>query len=48
MVEAVALDSGPLGRLAHPARNPRIAAWLERLLEARIPVLIPEIVDYEV
>ena len=48
MVEAVALDSGPLGRLAHPARNLEIAAWLEHLLEADIPVIIPEIVDYEV
>ena len=47
MTEAVALDSGPLGRLAHPARNPAIAAWLEALLEAGIPVVIPEIVDYE-
>ena len=34
--------------MAHPARNPEIAAWLERLLEAGIPVIIPEIVDYEV
>lgn len=47
MTEAVALDSGPLGRLAHPARNPEIAASLAELLEAGIPVVIPEIVDYE-
>ena len=40
MVEAVALDSGPLGRLAHPARNSEIVAWLEDLLQGGIPVII--------
>jgi predicted nucleic acid-binding protein len=42
------LDAGPLGKLAH--RNPRTAdlARLNTLLDARIPVLVPEIVDYEI
>ena len=41
------LDTGPLGRLAHPASNPAIVAWLERELARGIPIIIPEIADYE-
>ena len=48
MAEIIVLDSGPLGRLTHPARNPEIVTWLEHLLDAGVSVVIPEIVDYEV
>jgi predicted nucleic acid-binding protein len=41
------LDSGPLGRIAHPKPNPEIIAWLTQLLDANVEVMIPEITDYE-
>ena len=47
MIKPWVLDTGPLGRLTHPARNPQIVSWLERQLAEGIPVMIPEIVDYE-
>ncbi len=37
------LDTGPLGRLT----NPEITTWLEGQLEAGVPVMIPEVADYE-
>ena len=46
--ERLVLGSGPLGRLAHPRRNPEVAAWFERTVAAGAQVLIPEIADYEV
>jgi predicted nucleic acid-binding protein len=48
MTKPVLLDSGPLGRIAHPKPNPEIIAWLTQLLDANIEVMIPEITDYEV
>ncbi len=48
MIKAVILDAGPLGKIAHPRADPQIAAWLERLLDADITVILPEIADYEV
>jgi len=42
------LDSGPLGRIAHPRPNPEIIAWLNQLLDANATIMIPEITDYEV
>ncbi len=48
MIKPVALDSGPLGALAHPRRNVDIAAWLDGILAAGIVVYLPEIIDYEV
>jgi predicted nucleic acid-binding protein len=42
------LDSGPLGKIAHPRPNPDIALWLDSLLAAEDLVVIPEITDYEV
>ena len=47
MAEIVILDTGPLGRIAHPRANVEIAAWLERLLESGAVVVVPEIADYE-
>lgn len=32
MTKTVMLDSGPLGRIAHPRPNREITEWLERLL----------------
>ena len=47
MTKPWVLDTGPLGRLAHPASNPEIVNWLEHQLDSGIPVIIPEIADYE-
>ena len=48
MSKAVMLDSGPLGKIAHPRPNPEISEWLIKVLRADITVIIPEIADYEV
>lgn len=48
MAEAVLLDAGPLGMLAHPRPNPNIAQWLKRILGQGARVYIAEIADYEV
>lgn len=48
MIEAIALDASPLGRLVHPRLNTDISAWVDEVLEAGITVYIPEIIDYEV
>ncbi len=48
MIKAVMLDSGPLGKIAHPHPNSEIIAWLTQLLDADVAVIIPEITDYEV
>jgi predicted nucleic acid-binding protein len=47
MIKPWVLDTGPLGRLVHPASNPEIVRWLEGELTRGIPVIIPEIADYE-
>lgn len=41
------LDTGPLGRLTHPAPNAEIVRWLEEQLARGASVMIPEIADYE-
>lgn len=48
MTEAIALDSGPLGRLVHPRLNTSISDWLDIVLAEGTTVYIPEIIDYEV
>lgn len=48
MTKTVMLDSGPLGRIAHPRPNREIVEWLERLLGSGVVVIVPEIADYEV
>lgn len=48
MAKVVALDSGPLGMLAHPRPNREIAIWFQQLLASGTVVILPEIVDYEV
>jgi predicted nucleic acid-binding protein len=47
----VFLDSGPLGMLSHPHRNPvvlRCQQWARDLIAAGVRVHVPEIADYEV
>ena len=41
------LDTGPLGQVVHPRQNKPIHFWLQRVLEAGIEVVVPEICDYE-
>lgn len=48
MNKPIMLDSGPLGRLAHPRPNPEISAWLTQMLNANMAIMIPEIADYEI
>lgn len=42
------LDANVLGRIAHPRIKPEIKAWLQKLRQHHIPVIHPEISDYEV
>lgn len=44
----VLLDTGPLGMITHPRKNPEIKVWLQRIIAVGTVVLIPEIADYEV
>lgn len=50
MSRIVLLDAGPLGLVTHPRieQNREAALWLRSLLSADVPVLVPEISDYEV
>jgi predicted nucleic acid-binding protein len=47
MTRSVILDTGPLGKIAHPRPNQEIAAWLNRIVASGALVIIPEIADYE-
>ena len=47
MDNPVLLDTGPLGRLAHPTPNLKIADWFKNLLSRNVQIVIPEIADYE-
>jgi len=48
VIKPLLLDSGPLGKIAHPRPNPELLAWLVRMLRGRAEVIIPEITDFEV
>ncbi|MBX6764577.1 MAG: nuclease [Rubrobacteraceae bacterium] len=50
MARTVLLDAGPLGLVTHPRveQNREAALWLRGLLSVGVPVLVPEISDYEV
>lgn len=48
MARPVMLDSGPLGKLAHPRPNPEIVAWVRRLRAGGVSIVLPEIADCEV
>lgn len=43
----VMLDTGPLGRITHPKRNLETIQWFQNLLRKEVPVILPEIADYE-
>lgn len=47
MTTPIMLDTGPLETITHPRRNPDTAKWLQHLLQAVIPIILPEITDYE-
>jgi predicted nucleic acid-binding protein len=47
----VILDAGPLGAACNPLATPMALActqWLQQLVSAGFPVIVPEIADYEV
>jgi predicted nucleic acid-binding protein len=43
----IVIDTGPLGRLAHPRPNRDAVEWLGRLARGGLTVIVPEIADYE-
>ena len=47
MTRSIILDTGPLGKIAHPRPNQEVADWLRRVLASGDLVIIPEIADYE-
>jgi predicted nucleic acid-binding protein len=47
MTKAVALDTGPLGKIAHPRPDPELWTWCTDLLAAGTTLILPEVVDYE-
>ena len=47
MIKPLLLDTGPLGKIAHPRPNPELLAWLVRMLRGPAKVIIPEITDFE-
>lgn len=47
MTRCIILDTGPLGKIAHPRPNQEVAGWLRRVVASGGLVIIPEIADYE-
>ena len=43
----IILDTGPLGKVAHPRPNAEVATWLRKIVASGALVIIPEIADYE-
>ena len=43
MSKVVLLDTGPLGMVTHPRKNPEIKTWLQQLLRKGVVVMVPEI-----
>lgn len=48
MSKLLLLDSGPLGRLAHPKRTLVVSQWIAAVHDSGDLLVIPEIADYEV
>jgi hypothetical protein len=44
----VILDAGPLGMIAHPRPNPKIAEWYKGLVGGGVEIYVAEVADYEV
>lgn len=47
MSKVVLLDTGPLGRLAHPRPKADILAWSAGMIAAGNRLIVPEAADYE-
>ncbi len=47
MAKPVLLDTGPLGRIAHPTASREIASWFVAIVRQGFEVIVPEIADYE-
>jgi predicted nucleic acid-binding protein len=49
VARVVLLDSGPLGRAAHPRadQNKAVRGWLAELVSSGTIVVLPEIIDYK-
>ncbi len=47
MTRCIILDTGPLGKIAHPRPNQEVAGWLRRVVASGALVIIPEVADYE-
>ena len=51
VIQAVILDSGPLGLVTNPRMSPQATAclrWVQELLSPGRRVIVPEIADYEI
>jgi predicted nucleic acid-binding protein len=48
MPRIVLLDTGILGMLTYPRRNPQIRPWLAKIRQTGVNVRVPEIADYEI
>ncbi len=48
LIKPLVLDTGPLGKIAHPRRRPDIAAWFDAVTGSSRPIYLPEIANYEV
>lgn len=48
MSRVILLDTGPLGQVTHPRREPKIQKWLQSLRENGTALRVPEIADYEI
>ncbi len=47
MTNVFLLDTGVLGQVSHPRRNPEFAQWFNRLLATDSVIIMSEIADYE-
>jgi len=47
MAKIIVLDTGPVGKIAHPSVDPRVTQWLAERIAAGDQIALPEIVDYE-
>lgn len=48
MIKPALLDSGPLGKIAHPKPNAEFMTWFDAWLDTGAIVIHPEIADFEV
>ena len=47
MSKILVLDTGPAGKIAHPAIAPNVLQWLQARVATGDKFVLPEIVDYE-